>query len=248
MFNVTHPALADARVRQALRFAIDRKAILEKVEHGHGYLDESLVGPLSPYAALIAPEPYDPKRAAALLEAAGWALGGDGVRAKNGTKLSLEIATITGTSERDEWCLLIQSGWNAVGVKTSIKHYPPSILFASYQEGGILDTGKFEVAILGQGYGLAGSLDPILTCNQIPPAGFNTVRFCDPELDRMMARSSEAYDPAEAKMLSAQIQRAAAADVPIVTLFIPQDNFVVNADLKGLGNVANLDSAYRWSI
>jgi peptide/nickel transport system substrate-binding protein len=247
-FNVSHPALADKRVRQALYFATDRKTILDKVQRGHGYLDESLIGPQSPYALLIPPEPYDPKRAAALLDSAGWTTGADGFRAKNGTKLNLEISTITGSSERDQWALLTQVWWNQIGIKTSIKHYLPSTLFASYAEGGILQTGKFDVAVLGQGYGLSVALDPILACNQVPPAGSNVARFCDPALDLAMTRLSESYDPIVTKALAAQIQRAAAADAAIMTLFIPQDQFVVNTDLNGIGDVANLDDAHRWSI
>jgi peptide/nickel transport system substrate-binding protein len=247
-FNLSHPALSDVRVRRALRLAADRKALLEKVERGHGYLDESLIGPQSRYALLIPPLPYDPKGAAALLDQAGWTPGSDGVRAKNGTKLELEIATITGSPERDNWALLIQTWWQAVGVKVAIKHYPPSVLFASYPEGGIYDTGKYDVGMSGQSYGYSGGLDGILACNQFPPGGFNTVRYCNPALDSLMQQFNRTYDPAEAKTLAAKIQRTVEAEVPIATLFIPQDNYVLNSDVKEFGTVANLDDAYKWSI
>jgi ABC-type transport system substrate-binding protein len=55
--NVSRKILADVRVRQALRLATDRKALLQKVENGHGYLDESVIGPLSPNALVIPPLP-----------------------------------------------------------------------------------------------------------------------------------------------------------------------------------------------
>ena len=185
---MTHPALADVRVRRALRFATNRPAILEKVERGHGYLSESIIGPQSPYALSIPPEPDDPKRAAALLDEAGWMTGADGIRQKNGTKLNLYISTITGSSERNNWGLLIQSWWAQVGIKTSIKHYPPSVLFGSYQEGGIQELGKYDVSMNGQGYGSSADETAILSCKQFPPGGFNTTRFCDPALDAVMAQ------------------------------------------------------------
>lgn len=246
--NVSRKILADVRVRQALRLATDRKALLQKVENGHGYLDESVIGPLSPNALVIPPLPYDQARAAALLDQAGWKLGSDGIRVKDGVPLALEISTITGSPARDNWALLIQTWWKQAGVKVSIKHYPPSVLFGPYSAGGIFSTGKYDIGMSGQGYGYAGDLSAILACNQFPPGGFNTTHFCNQKLDSLMTAFNGTYEPAEAKRISGDVQRIIADDVPIVVLFIPQDNYVYNTDLKGFTPVANLDGAFRWSI
>src|SRR5271156_1812345 len=122
-FNCSKAPLDDPVVRHALRLAIDRRAIVAKVEHGHGYLTESLTGPLSPDDANLPLEPYDPKRAAALLDSRGWLAGPSGVRSKDGVPLTIEIANITGRPERDAWVILISSWWSAIGVRTSLKHY-----------------------------------------------------------------------------------------------------------------------------
>jgi len=247
-FNVSQPQLRDPVVRRALRLGIDRNALLHKIEHGHGYLSDSALGPLCADAQQIPPQPHDLKRAAAMLDAAGWTLGSDGVRAKDGMRLAIDLATITGSPERDTWAVLIQSWWGALGVKTSVKHYPPSVLFGAYSANGIFTRGNYSGGIDQQSYGYSGTLRSIFACDQIPPAGFNQARICDAALDGLLDRFDGSYDPAERKTTLAQIQRKIADDVPVITLFFPSDNYVYNADLRGLGTFANLDDAHRWSI
>jgi peptide/nickel transport system substrate-binding protein len=247
-FNATAPPLREAAVRHALRLAIDRAELLRTVEHGHGYLSDSVLGPLTAEAAQIRAEPHDPKKAAELLEAAGWTVGSDGVRAKDGVRLVLELATISGAPERDTWAVLIQGWWSAIGVRASVKHYPPSVLFGAYAANGIFTRGNYTVGLDQQGYPVSGTLRSILACDQMPPAGFNQIRLCDPKLDSLMEQFDGSYDPALRKALLAQIQRYVAELVPLITLWFPQDNFVYNADLSGLGPFANMDDAYRWSI
>jgi peptide/nickel transport system substrate-binding protein len=247
--NIDTPVLRDRAVRAALRLATDRATLLQKVEHGHGYLSDSVLGPLCADAVPIAAEPYDPKRAAAMLQAAGWELGASGMRAKNGIPLAVDIATITGAPERDTWAVLIQSWWEAIGVKTSVKHYPPSVLFGAYAANGIFTRGTYTVGMDQQSYGVSGTSVPqIFACNQFPPAGFNTVRICNPKLDQLMARFDGSYDPLLRKTMLAEIQQVVAQEVPVITLFFPQDNTVFNTDLQNIGTFANLDDAYRWSI
>jgi peptide/nickel transport system substrate-binding protein len=247
--NVSAPPLRDPVVRQALRLGLDRAALLQKVEHGHGYLSDSTLGPLCADAITIDPQPYDPHRAAAMLQAAGWVVGADGVRQKNGVRLAIDIATITGAPERDTWAVLIQSWWQAIGVKTNVKRYPPSVLFGAYAANGIFTRGNYTVGMDEQDYGVSGtSLHSIFACDQFPPGGFNTVRYCSPPLDKLFERFDGSYDPVVRKTVLAEIQRTIARDVPTITLFFPQDNTVYNSDLRGLGTFANIDDAYRWSI
>ena len=248
-FNTASPPLRDLVVRQALRLATDRATLLRKVEHEPGYLSEAALGPLVTDAVSISAEPYDPKRAAAMLEAAGWIAGADGVRAKNGVRLAIDIATITGNPERDTWAVLIQSWWSAIGVRANVKHYPPSVLFGAYAASGIFTRGDYTASIDQQSYGVSGASNALIfACNQFPPAGFNVVRYCDPKLDALMERLDASYDPAFRKATLASIQRTIADAAPIVTLFFPSDNFVYNADLRNVGSFANLDDAYRWSM
>ena len=79
--NLDNPILADVRVRQALMYGSDRAAIDKRLFGGRQPPAATFVSPLDwVYAADLPPYPFDPKRAAALLEEAGWKPGPDGTR------------------------------------------------------------------------------------------------------------------------------------------------------------------------
>jgi len=79
--NLDNPDLADRRVRQALLYAIDRQAISDQIFAGRDPVADSFVPPLDwMYAKDVPRYPYDPNKAKALLEAAGWHAQGGEIR------------------------------------------------------------------------------------------------------------------------------------------------------------------------
>jgi peptide/nickel transport system substrate-binding protein len=112
MLNTNNPALADVAVRTALRYAIDRQLIRDKVGHGVGILQNVVVSTVDPSTPKdIRFTPFSLERANAILNAAGWKRGPDGVRAKNGTRLSLQVASSVGTPDADTIIELVRSWW-----------------------------------------------------------------------------------------------------------------------------------------
>ena len=83
-FNLSNPYLKDLRVRQAIAHAIDRQVILDVVYYGQGRIATTPIGPnLAKWQAADTPVyDYDPAEAEALLDAAGYPRGADGVRFK----------------------------------------------------------------------------------------------------------------------------------------------------------------------
>ncbi|MFQ5915321.1 MAG: ABC transporter substrate-binding protein [Nitrospinota bacterium] len=88
-FNLKNPIFQDVRVRRAISYAIDRKAILKHVFKGWGSIVNSPFHPLSwAYKKDVTLYDGDPQKAKQLLEEAGWKVGPDGVRVKDGKRLS----------------------------------------------------------------------------------------------------------------------------------------------------------------
>lgn len=87
--------LTDVRLRQAINYALDKEAIANQVYEGYALAAKSLTPPivLPAIDAGIQSFDYDPDKAAALLEEAGWALGADNIREKNGEKLMLTLVS-----------------------------------------------------------------------------------------------------------------------------------------------------------
>ena len=128
--------LADVRVRQAISMAIDQKRIMDVVFHGsslpdRGFVPTALTHYLSPgIRDGTSTLTDDPGRARALLDAAGWQMGMDGVRTKDGKRMEFDVLVTAGAAERLEALQLIASDLAAVGIVVHIKEIQFNQMFA----------------------------------------------------------------------------------------------------------------------
>jgi peptide/nickel transport system substrate-binding protein len=183
-FNTKDPILADVNVRRAIESVVDRARIVSDATRG---VYEQSDSDLSVFSWALDHHqpfyPYDPAKAAQLLDQDGWKVGPDGIRTKNGKRLSLQLSFIGGQSIAEEIAAIVQQDAKAVGVEITEKSYPATILFAAAQSGGILNSGKYQIAY----YGWISGVDPddssLYRCNQFPPQGQNDLFWCDPTLD-----------------------------------------------------------------
>ena len=246
-FNVTNPILQDQRVREALRYAIDRKTINRTIYHDVGIVQEAMFSPVYPIADSTIPlVPYDPRRANEMLEGAGWRMGPDGVRAKNGERFALEIVTTSGVPDRDATIELVQSWWKQVGVNLSLLHYAPPMLFATYGDNGILQRGKYEVSLYSWLPPPTGNLANLYSSKYIPPKGQNSLRYANPKVDVWCDTFDRTYDIEQRKKLASQIMRQIIADVPTIVLRIREDIYAYNDDLIGFN--PNAQTPFDWMM
>ncbi|MFY9779424.1 MAG: peptide ABC transporter substrate-binding protein [Candidatus Baltobacteraceae bacterium] len=232
-FNLKRAVVADPAVRQALRLATDRRALLQEANHGVGLLSESAVPIASPaYDKRLALVPFDLAKANALLDADGWKRGPDGVRAKNGVRLALEFTLGSGAPDLDTRVELVRAWWKQIGVALSVKHYLPSLYFAPYAEGGILFGGKYDAATFAWGGDVSGDVSAEFECTLIPPNGENNTRYCNRAVDAAMERFKGLYDPAQRQPYADFIQETIFKDAPTIVLDDREDLYAVNADLK----------------
>lgn len=233
-FNTSRPIISETSVRRALAMATDRKRFIDTVTYGVDILAEGDQPAFSwAYDAALKPIPYDPARAGAVLDAAGWRRGPDGIREKNGRRLRVEIATITGSSVGNRLAVLMQAAWHAIGVDAEIKPYASALMLASYGAGGILQTGKFDVEFSSWVNGTDPDDSSNVMCDQIPPGGQNTYRFCDRHVDAQERIALTRYDQPTRKRAYAQVQQTLVDDVPFLTMWFARRFDVVSDDLRG---------------
>ncbi|MFF5306635.1 ABC transporter substrate-binding protein [Streptomyces sp. NPDC013161] len=135
-FNNSRPVLKDARVRQAIGFAIDRKQIADTVFPTGTQPATSVLAHTTPdYANLSADLTTDAAKAKSLLDAAGWKTGGDGIRTKDGKKLSLTVDWIPNSATNQPALELIQQQLKAVGVGLTLKQLQVTQLAPTLQSG-----------------------------------------------------------------------------------------------------------------
>jgi peptide/nickel transport system substrate-binding protein len=232
-FNMGHPALKDPVVRHALELATDRATIIAKIQRGVGVLQEGVVPKSAPYYVSGIPlVPFDIAQANRLLDADGWKRGPDGIREKNGVKLNLNFAAITGLVNVDNMIELIRDTWKQIGVGIDVHHYPTPLFFDTYQDGGILYTGKWDVTLFNWFDDPIGDFSFIYGCDQIPPAGQNVVRWCNRDADAAMHALFAHYNQTQRNADDAVLQRALAQDRPQFTLVGVEEVYIFNKDLK----------------
>ncbi len=118
-WNMRKPQFADKRVRQALTLLLDRELMLQEIWHGLGQVTSGSFSPKVPeYDQSIKPWPFDPMRAAQLLDEAGWKdTDRDGVREKDGNKLEFELSFTAAVPEYVTMCNVYQEELARVGIK-----------------------------------------------------------------------------------------------------------------------------------
>lgn len=233
IFNTRRPPLDDVRVRRALVLGMDRAAITRDDTYGTGRV---AVADLSPFYwafdAALRPTPYDAARAEALLDAAGWRPGPDGVRVHNGTRLSLLLVYGLGSQIVRTITAQIQQMYRSIGVEVELKGFDYATLYAAAQSGGILNGGKFDLAM----YAWIAGADPDdssqWTCAAIPPGGNNVARYCSPEMEAEQRLALSTFDRSVRKPAYARIQALLLRDAPAAFIYYQALRYAHADDLQ----------------
>lgn len=189
-----HPILSDIRVREALSRAIDRDLLVE-IGYGQAGRPACNLVPAPPLFRSDANDNclvQDQDRARALLDEAGWVPGPDGIRVKDGMRLSLDYITST-NAVRQDFQALIQQWWREIGVEANLRNINASVFFGG--DPGSPDTfQKFYADVEMYANNFAGTdAEQYLgayRCGREPRPetqwqGENINRFCDPEYDAL---------------------------------------------------------------
>jgi peptide/nickel transport system substrate-binding protein len=240
--RIPHPILGDRRVRQALILATDRQTVINTVLYGKTTIAKNELDNTSYENRAIHPLPFSPSDAMKLLEQAGWQLGPDGVRTKNGRRLSLTFSTTAGNQTRETIAAIVQAGWKAVGAEMTIHNEPGSRFFASFADGGAYVSRKYDVVGFTNGLtSIDPNFRPFWHSSQIPtkanPNGLNSSGLADPQLDALLDAQLKELDPGRRRKLLDQAQLLIHNDVPMVPLYDRASINTVNSRLHGVSPI-----------
>ncbi len=233
--NLSNPVLQDIRVRQALVHAINRQALVDALFKGKQQVALHNINPLDPYFTdAVMQYPYDPKRAARLLDKAGWKLGQDGMRAKDGKKLSFVFITTAENKTRELVQVFLQNEWKKIGIKVRLKNLPPRVFFSE-----TLRKRKFSAMAM---YAWISSPDnpPRTTTHslEIPTAengfsGQNYPGYKSVANDRALDQIQTEFDFGKRKELMKTVQQEYAKELPVIPLYYRAQIAVIPKNLKG---------------
>jgi len=237
-FNLRDPLLKDARVRQAIACAIDRKLIIQTLLRGHAQLAESLL-PVSHWA-YTGDGPrydYDPARAAQLLNDAGYPSRQDGAR----FHLTMKTSTDEGTRLL---AAVLQQQLAKVGISLDLRSYE----FATFYSD--LNRGAFQMYSLRW---IGGNEQPDIfsyaySTARFSPQGLNRSHYSNPQVDTLLAEAAESADTDRRRADYVEAQQILARDLPAITLWYRDTVVVHNRRLThvvptGSGSFSFLETA-----
>jgi peptide/nickel transport system substrate-binding protein len=243
--NLTRPDLADVRVRRAISLAVDRRTVVADLDRGYAVPATADIPPFMWAADPTLRVGFDPAAANALLDAAGWRRGADGIRVRDGRRLSLSYLYWSGLPNIAAIAVQVQAQLRAVGIALTLRAYDASLLFA---HDGPYARGDFDLGFV-QFWNYDDPEDSLFfSCAARAPAGFNYARWCDPTYERLSEAGIATVDRTRRRAIYARIQRLLVNDVPMVFLTYPVDSEAVNSDLHGFRDHDTYGRPYRWSI
>jgi peptide/nickel transport system substrate-binding protein len=230
-FNQNNPILKDVNVRKAISLAIDRQQLIQIARQGTA--TQLCTDHTSVYKPGYQPDAqcpaFDLAQANKILDNAGWKLGSDGVRQKNGQRLEFKYSTTANNSWRESDEQINQANFRKIGIKVDIANYPATTFFSSFLSGG--KPGTYDLAEWSSSYNYDANDASNFQCDQIGTSNFNW--YCNPQLDTLFAKEQQTTDVNQRQQVFNQIHAVLLQDLPMVTLFSPND---ISIAMKGTHN------------
>jgi peptide/nickel transport system substrate-binding protein len=211
--SAPHPIFGDRRVRRAVTMALDRQAMLRNVFDTLGVLG---LGPLarSLMDTTVKQIPFDRAAAAALLDSAGWRVGGDGIRSKNGKPLAFGIIVPTSSAFRMRYAVLIQEALKSVGIRADIE----SMDISAFISRG--NSHNFDASLHSTGTDPArASVKQNWSTSGITEGGQNAVAYSNRVFDATVDSAVSTFDRARADALYHRAFQIIVDDAPAVWLY-----------------------------
>jgi peptide/nickel transport system substrate-binding protein len=219
-FNCGKPQFEDPRVRRAIYMAIDKQKWIDQVYYGTVKRTLSYVHSNHwAYNPNLKDYGYDPKKAGEILDAAGWKVGPDGIREKNGIKLQFSMSTTAGAKPREQAQQLVQQNLKDINVSMEIKNMPASVVWGEY-----CTMSKFDTLMVGWNPPVGVDPDYTARCHskQIPAKykkGSNYTQYENPIVDKLLEEGVAITDFNKRKEIYYKIQEILFEDMPFAPIF-----------------------------
>lgn len=232
----TNP-ISDPQVRLAMEYAIDREGMNKSVFQG---LNKVAFSPLMRPTFGYDPTTeqmygYDPDKAKQILDQAGWKEGSDGIREKNGQKLTIDFPDIARPTDK-AMAESIQASLRDVGIDFKVT----PLERAAYRD--LVKQNKYDASFMWFSYGDPDVLRTIFYSKNVD--AFNRAKYQVPEVDKLLEDAAATTDKATRAKLYAQIQQRVLKDAVVVPLIDTVTHNAKRAEVQG--DYLDALASYVW--
>ncbi|MGG1573534.1 ABC transporter substrate-binding protein [Fictibacillus sp. NRS-1165] len=235
--NTKKPYLADKRVRQAIMYGIDRKAIVDRLLQGKGKIAKGPIAEDSPWFNKDLPAyEYDKKKAKSLLQKASW-----------DSNKQITISVPKGNIVRERSAPLIQQYLQEIGMKVKLEFMDFPTLMSK------MEKQELDMVLLGTSTGMVdpdANLYPFLHSSQFRPTGWNTASYANSQVDTLLHQGAAEQDEAKRKAIYDEIQKITVDELPYIYLYYEQSIGAVNKSLQNaVPNQVGIEwNMHKWSF
>lgn len=223
--NQSNPIFADSRVRRAMVYGMQRQDIIDHILGGGAYIAWADL-PTTILAVPHAELAYDTEMAKRLLAEAGWQTGADGIRTKDGLRLSYRLLVTNKNKRLGDVALAFRQNMRAIGIEVDIVPMD----FATMRTKHYL-AGDYDACLISQRL----PIDPQLRAEAWMTDGAgNHVAYSNPRLDMLYAQAQRTSEDETRDKLFAEGQSILADDMPQLFLWYPAITIGMRADIVGI--------------
>lgn len=227
--QLSNPLFQDVRVRRALAYGIDSRALIDKIMQGAAVPATSDILPISwAYNPGVASYGYDPRRARELLAEAGWRPGPDGVLSKEGRRFQFSLMTYAGNKVQEQVMMAVRQYWTDLGMEVEVGVQERN----SFVSQRVLK-GNFDAALLQSSVQIDPDISRRFHTRSIQ-AGQNFLGYSNPTVDGLLDRAIASSNQEERRQRYFEIQRIMAEDLPQISLFYTKTMYALKPGLKAV--------------
>ena len=231
-FNFTNPIFQDKKVRQALVYGLDREGFITSFfgELG-GKVAHAPISPVSwayPESGLNEYK-YNPEKANQLLDEAGWTMGNDGFRYKDGKKLAFKWTSYNEAEWSTKLTALAAENWKQIGVECEI------VLMDFNSLGELIsDPGnKNKWDMYNMVWSLTADPDMYSTFSKTTfPPGNNRGFFQNDKIEELMIKGQAEFDQAKRKDIYLELAKEFNEELPYIFVYVRMNPWLVNKRVK----------------
>lgn len=229
-YNIRNPLLADKRVRKAFTYAVNRQEMLDSFFQGQGTI---ISGPFAPgswaYNLDVQPLDFDPEKAIALLNEAGFVKGDDGIMVKDGQKLSLTLKVpIAKESEAVKRVVLAFKNYlNKIGVDIEGEFKE----WLSWKEDVFLNH-DFDIIFASWVFDDSADISSLFHSAEIGPWKNNFGAYSNPEIDSLIVESKLTLDHEKRRTINRKLHAIIADESPYTFLWTLTNYAAFNKKLR----------------